>query len=1224
MPSSRLPAATGHRLSEITGPLLLTISLLVPAVSSAQSIKLDGSLGSRTALTGPNYAIPHDLGQTRGANLFHSFEQFNILTGESATFTGPDTISRVISRVTGGVQSFVDGLLGTEFAGAKPELYLINPSGLLFGPNASLNVAGSVHFSTADYLRFTDQTGQTGLFARLSESTSLSAEPVAAYGFLTTTPAAISNQGGQLTVGSGQIISFVGGDITLASGRLRAPSGLVQLGSTRLVEEVPAQISQMLADHTLPRGDIRMSQAATVNVAGDGGGTVVIRGGRLVLDRGRVFADNEGSSAGARMAVDIHLTGEATLTNTSLILADAFASGPAGDISMRASTIALNGGSQVGGTAKSSGTGGQVRLEADGPLTITGTNAEGTVQSAILANTTGTSATAGSAGTILLVSQDTLIADGAMISSTTLGKGTGGAVRVQASRSVTLTGESPDGKIGGGIFSNSRGAEGGAGRSGDIQIETPHLTVEKGARVSSSSFGSGAAGMIIIDAPDSVHLAGEGQISTIGSGLFANANRRVSPAGAGGDIFVNTRELRLTGGAQIGSTTRGPGPAGTIWITARDLVALSGDSPKTGFQSGVFADSAGAEPGAGRGGDIVLSSSRLLLEGGAQMGSNSAGPGDGGTVLVNVNESVTLAGTGPNSRGPSGLLSTARGTGDGGDITINSKSLIALDGAQINTSVSGAGRGGAIHITTTEDITVMGANSTRSFPSGFRAVTTGQSADAGRAGDIDIDARNLSLTDGQISTATRGPGKAGAISVAVTGTVTLTGTNDPAFPAGLFASSESRTPGAGPGGNILVSAARVRLENGAQVSSNSFGPGTGGMISITADSVFLTGPGTNFSAQTFGQTIQPADLTLTLTIRHTFDSDLIAQLFSPSGARVLLFANVGQAGDNFTGTRFSDTAATPIGSGTAPFADTFKPSESFANLVGQPATGLWTLRVRDVAPPDVGSLDNWSLAFGNLVFHSLDVPKIIPDNTTISSVLNVDVGSGALIPAAAVPGTKGGPGGMIVVTSDSLRLEHGAGLLANTTGSGRAGDVVVISEQVALGTGSRIASESKSIRLDAGGAGQIDVTVPGLLSMAGSQIATDTAEGLGGNINVRASALLMNDGSLISTRSTGTGNSGNIFIVASDLFRSHKSEVTTEATQAFGGNIEIQNQRLVHLIDSTVSTSVKSGVGNGGNITIDPPFVTLDNSKARYLLCERKCKDAADYLKSLKTIFILG
>src|SRR3712207_2823227 len=162
-------------IGRLSGGLLFGALL---AVSHAQ-ITLDGSLGPPGSLMGPHYTIPAEVGQIRGSNLFHSFGQFNVPTGGSATFTGPATITNILSRVTGGQPSSIDGTLRSEILGAN--LYVLNPSGVLFGPNARLDVSGSLHVSTADYLRLADGARFS---ARLSETSVLSVAPPVAFGFL--------------------------------------------------------------------------------------------------------------------------------------------------------------------------------------------------------------------------------------------------------------------------------------------------------------------------------------------------------------------------------------------------------------------------------------------------------------------------------------------------------------------------------------------------------------------------------------------------------------------------------------------------------------------------------------------------------------------------------------------------------------------------------------------------------------------------------------------------------------------------------------------------------------------------------------------------------------------------------------------------------------------------------------------------------------------------------
>ena len=61
------------------------------AVASAQHITIDGRFSPAQTLTGPNYSIGANLGKQVGGNLFHSFGQFGLSTGESAAFSGPAT-----------------------------------------------------------------------------------------------------------------------------------------------------------------------------------------------------------------------------------------------------------------------------------------------------------------------------------------------------------------------------------------------------------------------------------------------------------------------------------------------------------------------------------------------------------------------------------------------------------------------------------------------------------------------------------------------------------------------------------------------------------------------------------------------------------------------------------------------------------------------------------------------------------------------------------------------------------------------------------------------------------------------------------------------------------------------------------------------------------------------------------------------------------------------------
>jgi filamentous hemagglutinin family protein len=177
--------AADHRTHALIRCLCWTVSLmsslgfgglLTPGLAQVTTaITPDGTLGTQVTRNGVVHTISG--GTRRGPNLFHSFDRFTVGTGDTASFIGSGVIENILSRVTGGQPSNIDGTLQSKIPGAN--LYLLNPSGVLFGPNASLDVKGSFHVSTADVLRFAD--GAT-FAADSGEQSSLSVAPPTAFG----------------------------------------------------------------------------------------------------------------------------------------------------------------------------------------------------------------------------------------------------------------------------------------------------------------------------------------------------------------------------------------------------------------------------------------------------------------------------------------------------------------------------------------------------------------------------------------------------------------------------------------------------------------------------------------------------------------------------------------------------------------------------------------------------------------------------------------------------------------------------------------------------------------------------------------------------------------------------------------------------------------------------------------------------------------------------------
>ncbi|NJO19182.1 MAG: DUF4347 domain-containing protein [Spirulinaceae cyanobacterium RM2_2_10] len=207
----------GHRPLFTAAVILGSAIASLPRAAQAQAIApaLDGT-GTQVTIDGNTLYI--DGGTQAGANLFHSFQQFGLDTGQIAQFLANPDLANILARVTGGNPSQIDGLL--QVVGGAPNLYLMNPAGIVFGSNASLNVSGDFFATTADRIGF--ETGGWFNANGSNDYASLVGTP-SQFAFLSEQPGAIANAG-DLTVAPGRNLGLIAGTV-LNNGTITAPGG---------------------------------------------------------------------------------------------------------------------------------------------------------------------------------------------------------------------------------------------------------------------------------------------------------------------------------------------------------------------------------------------------------------------------------------------------------------------------------------------------------------------------------------------------------------------------------------------------------------------------------------------------------------------------------------------------------------------------------------------------------------------------------------------------------------------------------------------------------------------------------------------------------------------------------------------------------------------------------------------------------------------------------------
>ena len=225
---------TQIRLAAIA--ILLMQPFVMSGAAFAQSIVPTQGVGSLGTQVAPDVANAQQLNITGGtqaaANLYHSFQQFGLTQGEIANFMSNPSIQNILARVSGGNASVINGLI--QVTGGNSNLYLLNPAGIIFGANSSLNVPAAFTATTASGIQVGN--GWFGMNTGIDDVKKLTGTPQA-FGFASSTsmsaserPVAAIANAGNLTAKEGQSITLVGG-LVINTGTITTPSGKITIAA---------------------------------------------------------------------------------------------------------------------------------------------------------------------------------------------------------------------------------------------------------------------------------------------------------------------------------------------------------------------------------------------------------------------------------------------------------------------------------------------------------------------------------------------------------------------------------------------------------------------------------------------------------------------------------------------------------------------------------------------------------------------------------------------------------------------------------------------------------------------------------------------------------------------------------------------------------------------------------------------------------------------------------
>jgi filamentous hemagglutinin family protein len=659
------------------------ISYTALSIPAEAQIASDNSMSSPTQVNRQSDKLSEITGGTQaGINLFHSFAEFSVGEENTARFINNNSdIQNIISRVTGTSASEIFGKIGAGGAAPNFNLFLLNPNGIIFGPNASLDLKGSFIATTANAVQFDNR----GFFSASSPNDpSLLTVQLSAFFFNQVRPNSIRYQGNNqpgtgLEVSGEKSLLLLGGDVAIDGGKLTAPSGSIELGGLAGAGKVALNINgnnlSLGFSDSLERADILLANKSRINVRDRGSGSITFNAKNIEIAGASQLAsgilENSLFSAARVGEISLHATGKVKIDNLSSIVSrvNNGAIGNSGDILVEAGSLQLTNGGFLLNYVDGKGDSGNIIINVRDNIDLEGRSSD--VFPSAIDNQVRSGE--GNGGNIIVNAGSLSLADQASIQTATKVKGNAGNILIRVRDFISLA------NIRGGTTQIRTAVEEGAiGNGGTIDLQSRSLSLTGGSQLASSVFrtpigmpgGVGNGGDIIVNASDSVNISGTG-VDGFSSGFFAATE--TGAVGSAGNITVNTPVFRIADGAVVNAQTNNSSNGGNISIDVNTFEAING----------------------------------------GQLITSSTSSGNAGSIAVNADKSVVLSGNdrtfpdrfaqfgqdvvsnvGPNS----GLFAQSDSTGVAGSVTVNSPQVNISDGAKVSVS-SKEGQAGNLKIT---------------------------------------------------------------------------------------------------------------------------------------------------------------------------------------------------------------------------------------------------------------------------------------------------------------------------------------------------------------------------------------------------------------------------------------------------------------------------------------------------------------------------------------------